>query len=78
MGYVIEKIKPTIILFSDEAWFHFSGYLNSQNKRYWSADNPVLLHQVPLHSIRVASWCAARATRVIGPVVVRYDTSTPV
>jgi len=24
------EIEPTFILFSDEAWFHFSGYLNSE------------------------------------------------
>lgn len=26
--------------FSDEAWFHLSGYINSQNYRTWSAENP--------------------------------------
>jgi hypothetical protein len=25
--------------FSDEAWFHLSGYVNSQNMRIWSTKN---------------------------------------
>jgi hypothetical protein len=26
--------------FTDEALFHFSGYVNGQNSRVWSATNP--------------------------------------
>jgi hypothetical protein len=26
--------------FSDEAWFHLSGYVNSQNTRLWGTENP--------------------------------------
>lgn len=26
--------------YSDEAWFHLSGYINSQNFRTWSSENP--------------------------------------
>ncbi|GJQ79280.1 hypothetical protein Trydic_g5523 [Trypoxylus dichotomus] len=26
--------------FSDKAWFHLSGYVNSQNYRTWSVENP--------------------------------------
>jgi hypothetical protein len=33
----------------DEAWFHLSGYINSQNSRIWSAENPHALHENPLH-----------------------------
>jgi hypothetical protein len=33
---------------SDEAWFHLSGHVNSQNTRYWAAENPHLVHEQPL------------------------------
>ncbi|CAI9721860.1 Hypothetical predicted protein [Octopus vulgaris] len=39
--------------FSDEAWIHLSGYLNSQSTRIWSA---LILHELvesPLHE----DWC---------------------
>jgi hypothetical protein len=28
---------------------HFTGYINSQNNRYWSTENPHAVHEVPLH-----------------------------
>ncbi|RZC38791.1 hypothetical protein BDFB_014600, partial [Asbolus verrucosus] len=35
--------------FSDEAWFHLSGYVNSQNMRMWSSENPYYYVEEPLH-----------------------------
>jgi hypothetical protein len=28
------------VFFTDEAWFHFRGYVNSQNYRTWRTENP--------------------------------------
>ena len=36
--------------FTDEAWFHLSVYVNSQNTRIWAAENPHTVHEEPLHS----------------------------
>jgi hypothetical protein len=30
----------TKLVLSGEAWFHLGGYVNSQNKRYWSVKQP--------------------------------------
>lgn len=39
---------------SDEAHlFHRLGFVNEQNFRYWSDENPRLLHETPLHSQNV-------------------------
>jgi hypothetical protein len=38
------------LIMSDEARFHFNGYVNKQNFRYWATENPDMLHQKPLHS----------------------------
>ena len=62
------EIDPTLILFSGEAWFHLGGLVNSQNNRYWSAENPMLIQEVPLHGVQVGVWCAMSATRIIGPI----------
>jgi len=35
--------------FTDEAWFQLSGYINSQNRKIWSAENPHALHVNSLH-----------------------------
>jgi hypothetical protein len=40
-------------MFRDEASFHFGGYVNSQNNRYWFGENPMLSHEVPVHDIKV-------------------------
>jgi hypothetical protein len=33
--------------FSDEAWFHLSGYVNSQNTRLCASENPHALFEEP-------------------------------
>jgi hypothetical protein len=40
--------------FSDEACFHLSGYVNSQNTRLWGS----ALFEEPLHSQKVGVFCA--------------------
>lgn len=52
---------------SDEAHFHMCGYVNKQNSRYWSQENPKEIHQTPLHSQKVTVWCAVSAQGIVGP-----------
>jgi hypothetical protein len=33
------------LFFPDEAWFHLNGYVNSQNSRFWSSENPHLFQK---------------------------------
>jgi hypothetical protein len=56
------------VFYSDEAWFHLSGYVNSENSRIWSAENPNTFHETPLHSLNVRVWCAVSRRRIIGPI----------
>jgi hypothetical protein len=55
-------------LFSDEEWFHFQGYINTQNNRYWISQNPHLSHEVLLHPMKVDVWCDVSARRIVVPV----------
>jgi hypothetical protein len=65
---VIEgEIDPQLKLFSDEAWFHFQGYICMQNNRYQSSHNPHLTHEVLLHPVRVV-WCAVSSRKIVGPM----------
>ena len=34
--------------FTDEAWFHLNGYINSQNTRIWATESPHTLHEYRL------------------------------
>lgn len=54
--------------FSDEAWFHLSGYVSSQNSRVWASENPHEFVEKPLHSLKVGVWCAMSRRRIIGPI----------
>jgi hypothetical protein len=56
------------VFYSDEACVHLSGYVNSQNSRIWSAENPHTFHERPLYSLKVGVWCAVSRRRIIGPV----------
>lgn len=57
-----------VTFFTDEAWFHLSGYINSQNNRLWSSQNPHEVQQFPLHDKKVGVWCAISRMRIIGPI----------
>jgi hypothetical protein len=56
-----------LTFFSDEAWFHLKGYIDTQNNRYWSSQNPHLTHEVLLHPVKIGVWCAVNA-RIVEPV----------
>jgi AraC-like DNA-binding protein len=50
--------------FSDEAWFSLSGYVNSQNSRMWSINNPHIIHETPLHPQKIGVWAAMSGKRI--------------
>jgi hypothetical protein len=59
--------------FSDEAWFHLSGYVNSQNTRLWGSENPHALFEVPFHFQKVGVFFALSQRRIIGSMF--FDTT---
>jgi hypothetical protein len=65
---VVGEIDPQLTFFSAEAWFHLQGYVNTQNNRYLSSQNPHLTHEVPFHPVRVGVCFVASARRIVGPV----------
>jgi hypothetical protein len=62
------------ILFSDEAHFWLNGYVNKQNCRIWSEENPEAFVETPLHPLKVTVWCALWAGGVIGPYFFKDGT----
>ena len=71
-------MDPMMFIMSDEAWFHLSGYVNSQNNRYWATQNPNLLFQQPLHDLKIGVWCAMTAKRTIGPIFFDSTVNTDI
>ncbi len=61
--------------FTDEAWVHLDGYVNAQNFRIWSSENPHAFVERGLHPQKVGVWCAVSRRRVVGPFFF-YDTIT--
>jgi hypothetical protein len=58
LGFVHDGIvNPELLFFSDKAWLHLSGYVNTENHHFWSSKNPHQLHE-HLHDIKVGAWCA--------------------
>ncbi|PNF15009.1 hypothetical protein B7P43_G18336, partial [Cryptotermes secundus] len=45
-NHEIDEFDP--VFFPDKVWFHLSGYVNSQNNRIWSSENPHVSHEKPL------------------------------
>ena len=65
-----------VVLFRDEAHFHPCSAVNTQNLRYWAANNPRELHKRPLHCPRVTVWCAVAEFGIWGPYFFEEDNVT--
>jgi len=58
------------VFFKDEACFHLSGYVNSQNYQTWRTENPHNYTETPQ---KIGVWCAISTRRIIGPLF--FETS---
>jgi hypothetical protein len=61
------------VFFTDEAWFHLSGYVNSQSYRTWRTENPNKYTKTALHPQKIGVWYAISRRRIIGPLF--FETS---
>lgn len=50
--------------FSDEAWLHLDGYVNSQNSRIWASDNPHVFRETTLHVQKIGVWCVMSRKKI--------------
>jgi hypothetical protein len=55
-------LRNNILSFSDEARFHLSGYVNSQNNRLWSCDSPHAYHETQLQPVKIDAWYAVSSS----------------
>lgn len=62
-----EGTNTILVLFCVEALFHISGDVNSQNKRYPPAENPMLTHKEPSHHVKASTCYALSVHRITGP-----------
>jgi hypothetical protein len=66
MSHTNAEILHHLIL-SDKAHFHLNVYTNKQNFRYWTEENPRLLHETPLHSEKVTVGWGVIAFCILEP-----------
>jgi hypothetical protein len=57
-----------VTFFTDEAWFHLLGYVNSQNSLFWSAAKPNGTKDMPIHDQKVGVCCAVSRNPIICPI----------
>jgi hypothetical protein len=63
--------------FTDEAYFHLSGYINSQNSCVWCAHNPRAFHESPLHDEKIGVWVGMSRRRIVEPIFFLGDSQLP-
>ena len=70
--WFLDFIKTDEVLnhtyFTDEAWIHLSGFVNTQTYRIWDTKNPHVIIQSPLHPQKIGVWCAISSQKIIGPI----------
>jgi hypothetical protein len=57
-----------VTFFTDEAYFHLPGYINSQNSRVWCAHNPRAFHESSLHDEKIGVLVEMPRRRIVGPI----------
>jgi hypothetical protein len=62
-------IDKDVAFYSDQALFTGSGYVNSQNNRYWGTNVLHVPHGMSLQDIIFMVWCAISARRTVRPVI---------
>lgn len=62
------EVNPLLIYFTEQAWLHLNGHINTRNSRHWSADIPRLIHKVPVHDLKFGVWCITSMTKIIRPI----------
>ena len=60
------RFRPKKIIFSDEAYFVFGGYVNKQNCLIWGTDYPHAYIEKPTHPKRVTVCCGFWSRGIIG------------
>jgi hypothetical protein len=66
---MLERRHPILTLFSYDACFQINGIVNFQSNRHWSAENPMLIHKVPLHNVIVGVARVVSVTMITGSFV---------
>uniref|UniRef100_A0A0K0ECK6 DUF4817 domain-containing protein n=1 Tax=Strongyloides stercoralis TaxID=6248 RepID=A0A0K0ECK6_STRER len=58
-------VGPTLI-FSDESYFHLTGYVNKQNDRTWAISKPNALLAQPVYTQKIGVWAALSVKKIYG------------
>jgi hypothetical protein len=61
---------------SDEVHVHLDGFTNTHNCRIWVTENPMVIHEKPLHPERITVWCAICSIDMIGPYFFEDEMGT--
>lgn len=68
--FAMSVVQPEIqdlIIFSDEATFHVSGFVNSKTCIFWGRTKPTEVQEYVRSSPKVNVWCAVSSCGIIGP-----------
>jgi hypothetical protein len=63
-----DEINTTLILFSDEAWFHLSDVWTHRITGTDLQKITAVIHEERSHDVKIGIWCAISATRNKGPI----------
>lgn len=72
----MEADLHTRLVFSDEAGFHVSGFVNSSTCRIWGYENPHARYEFFRDDPKINVWCGLTSQHAIGPFFFIENTVT--
>jgi len=60
-----------VTFFTDEEYFHLSGYIDRQNSSFGCAHNPHAFHESPMHDQKIGVWVGMSRRHKVRPICSR-------
>lgn len=70
-----ENMQNCVFFSHEEAWYALSSNVMSQHYKYWYSKNPHLIHEIPVHDLKIKARCSVYECKIIGGMILKERNS---